>query len=228
MFSPYPLKRLEKGNNQTISVFLLISSNTKLNSFISTMARSFSPSVFRCRFAAVSLLPSSQTIFFRSQSSNRRSNRGGELNEIDTAALKSQSDPLIQKLEDAVHRIMVRRSAPDWLPFVPGASYWVPPPRSQTHGIAKLVEKLANPIAEEESLSISSVRGWPSSDYFIKGLILLLIQWSDREHFEIVLNLFIRDLKKLWFLHTKNLNFPVFVTLLAALRQFLAYHFSNF
>ncbi|KAL1205686.1 hypothetical protein V5N11_001387 [Cardamine amara subsp. amara] len=136
------------------------------------MARSLSPSLSlsRCRYAAASLLPSSQTIFFRSQSSNRRSNRGGELYEIDTAALQSQSDPLIQKLEDAVHRIMVRRSAPDWLPFVPGASYWVPPPRSQTHGIAKLVEKLANPIAEKESISISSVRGWPSSDYFIKGV----------------------------------------------------------
>ncbi|CAE5964640.1 unnamed protein product [Arabidopsis arenosa] len=137
------------------------------------MARSFSPSLSlsRCRFAAASLLPSSQTIFFRSQSSNRRSNRFGEIYEIDIAAAsKSQSDPLLHKLEDAVHRIMVRRSAPDWLPFVPGASYWVPPPRSQTHGIAKLVEKLANPISDEESISISSVRGWPCSDYFIKGV----------------------------------------------------------
>ncbi|VVA95796.1 unnamed protein product [Arabis nemorensis] len=138
------------------------------------MARSFSPSLSlsKCRFAAASLLPSSQTIFFRSQSSNRRSNSIGELYEIDTGALQSQSqsDPLIQKLEDAVHRIMVRRSAPDWLPFVPGGSYWVPPPRSQTHGIAKLVEKLANPISDEESISISSARGWPSSDYFIKGV----------------------------------------------------------
>ncbi|EOA35835.1 hypothetical protein CARUB_v10021076mg [Capsella rubella] len=137
------------------------------------MARSFSPSLSlsRFRFAAASLLPSSQTFFVRSQSSNRRSNRIVELYEIDTAASQSQSDPLLHKLEDAVHRIMVRRSAPDWLPFVPGASYWVPPPRSQTHGIAKLVEKLANPISDEESISISSVRGWPSSDYFIKGVV---------------------------------------------------------
>lgn len=141
------------------------------------MARSFSPSLSlsRCRLAAVSsLLPSSRTIVIRSQSSNRRSNRVGELYEIDIAAAsQSQSDPLLQKLEDAVHGIMVRRSAPDWLPFVPGASYWVPPPRSQTHGIAKVVEKLANPIGDEESISISSGRGWPSSDYFINGLIIL-------------------------------------------------------
>ncbi|AAC83022.1 EST gb/R65024 comes from this gene [Arabidopsis thaliana] len=133
------------------------------------MARSLSPSLSlsRYRFAAASLLlPSSQTIFIRSQSSNRRSNSNhlGVIYEIDIAA-----DPLVNKLEDAVHRIMVRRSAPDWLPFVPGASFWVPPPRSQSHGIAKLVEKLANPISDEESISISSVRGWPCSDYFIKG-----------------------------------------------------------
>ncbi|CAH8330159.1 unnamed protein product [Eruca vesicaria subsp. sativa] len=137
------------------------------------MARSSSPSLSlsRCRFAAVSLLPSSRAIFFRSQSSNRRSNLG-ELIEIDIAASQSQSqsDPLSQKLEDAVHRIMVRRAAPDWLPFLPGASYWVPPRRSQTHGISKLVEKLANPIGDEESISISTGRGWPSSDYFIKGV----------------------------------------------------------
>lgn len=139
------------------------------------MARSSSPSLSlsRCRFAFISLLPSSRTIFFRSQSSNRRSNRG-ELYEIDIAASQSQSDPLSQKLEDAVHRIMVRRAAPDWLPFLPGASYWVPPRRSQSHGIAKLVEKLANPIGDEESISISSGRGWPSSDYFIKGSLILL------------------------------------------------------
>ncbi|KAF8103484.1 hypothetical protein N665_0188s0419 [Sinapis alba] len=137
------------------------------------MARSSSPSLSlsRCRLAFISLLPPSRTIFVRSQSSNRRSNLG-ELYEIDIAASQSQSqsDPLSQKLEDAVHRIMVRRAAPDWLPFLPGASYWVPPRRSQTHGIAKLVEKLANPIGDEESISISSGRGWPSSDYYIKGV----------------------------------------------------------
>ncbi|KAF2309214.1 hypothetical protein GH714_001198 [Hevea brasiliensis] len=76
-----------------------------------------------------------------------------------------------EKLEDAIHRIIVRRAAPDWLPFLPGSSYWVPPPRSTAGslGIAQLVEKLANPLTDEESLSMTTVRGWPSSDYFIKG-----------------------------------------------------------
>ncbi|XP_010476816.1 PREDICTED: uncharacterized protein LOC104756008 [Camelina sativa] len=120
--------------------------------------------------ASSSLLPSSShLVSSRSQSSHRRV----DLYEIDTAdqASQSPSDPLIQKLEDAVHRIFVRRSAPDWLPFVPGASYWVPPSGSgtQSNGIAQLVVKLANPLTDKESLSSNSSHGWPSSDYFLKG-----------------------------------------------------------
>ncbi|XP_019057506.1 PREDICTED: uncharacterized protein LOC104808102 [Tarenaya hassleriana] len=137
------------------------------------MARLLSPSLSlsRIRFAAASsLVPSSLFVTVRSQSSDRRANHGGDLHEVDTAASQSQADPLIQKLEDAVHRIIVRRSAPDWLPFVPGSSYWVPPPRSQGHGIAQLVAKLANPMTDDEYLSTTSSRGWPSSDYFIKGV----------------------------------------------------------
>ncbi|GMI89885.1 hypothetical protein HRI_002657800 [Hibiscus trionum] len=86
----------------------------------------------------------------------------------DSADPSSDSDPLIRKLEDAIHRIIVRRSAPDWLPFLPGSSYWVPPPTSQSYGLTQLVEKLT----PEDPISISTstpVRGWPSSDYFIKG-----------------------------------------------------------
>ena len=85
------------------------------------------------------------------------------------AASSSGADPLLTKLEDAIHRIIVRRSAPDWLPFIPGSSYWVPPPRSRNYGINQLVEKLANPLSQEESLSTTTVRGWPSSEYFIEG-----------------------------------------------------------
>ncbi|XVE91099.1 hypothetical protein DITRI_Ditri20bG0128000 [Diplodiscus trichospermus] len=81
----------------------------------------------------------------------------------------SSSDPLLRKLEDAIHRIIVRRSAPDWLPFLPGSSYWVPPSTAQSYGLTQLVEKLANPLTPEESMSTTTVRGWPSSDYFIKG-----------------------------------------------------------
>lgn len=138
-----------------------------------SLSLSFSLSKSRFTAATSSLLPSSNLVSFRSQSSDRWPSHGGDLYEIDTSASQSPSDPLIQKLEDAVHRVFVRRSAPDWLPFVPGASYWVPPPGSgsQTHGIAQLVAKLANPLTDEEALSTNSSHGWPSSDYFLKGLL---------------------------------------------------------
>ncbi|KAK8514287.1 hypothetical protein V6N13_063184 [Hibiscus sabdariffa] len=79
------------------------------------------------------------------------------------------SDPLLRKLEDAIQRIIVRRSAPDWLPFIPGSSYWVPPSTARSYGLAQLVEKLANPLTPDESMSTTTARGWPSSDYFIQG-----------------------------------------------------------
>ncbi|GMI78621.1 hypothetical protein HRI_001531400 [Hibiscus trionum] len=83
------------------------------------------------------------------------------------------SDPLLRRLEDAIHRIIVRRSAPDWLPFIPGSSYWVPPPTAHSYGLTQLVEKLATPMTPEDPISTAStsttVQGWPSSDYFIKG-----------------------------------------------------------
>ncbi|KAF7154624.1 hypothetical protein RHSIM_Rhsim01G0117300 [Rhododendron simsii] len=72
----------------------------------------------------------------------------------------------VRRLEDVIHGIIVRRSAPDWLPFVPGSSYWVPP-RRRAPGIVEFVGKLANPLSEEESMSFATERGWPSTAYFI-------------------------------------------------------------
>ncbi|KAF4347563.1 hypothetical protein CsatB_021876 [Cannabis sativa] len=125
-----------------------------------TLARHFTPK---------SPHPSSSSILLshRTQSS-LPSQPNNDLTDINDAS-SSSSDPLLTKLEDAIHRIIVRRSAPDWLPFRPGSSYWVPPPRSRKYGLTQLVEKLANPLTEEESMSTTTVRGWPSSDYFVQG-----------------------------------------------------------
>ncbi|KAA8541533.1 hypothetical protein F0562_022685 [Nyssa sinensis] len=60
------------------------------------------------------------------------------------------------------------RSAPDWLPFLPGSSYWVAP-RRRSYGIAELMQKLANTLTEEEVMSLTTVRGWPSSAFFLDG-----------------------------------------------------------
>ncbi|XP_020103609.1 uncharacterized protein LOC109720731 [Ananas comosus] len=92
-----------------------------------------------------------------------------ELIEVEVGAEAEEVEVLgMRRLEDAIHAIVVRRSAPDWLPFVPGASYWVPA-RRRPSGIAELVSRLANPMTEEESLSFTTVRGWPSSAYFVEG-----------------------------------------------------------
>ncbi|CAL9122655.1 unnamed protein product [Musa acuminata var. zebrina] len=75
----------------------------------------------------------------------------------------------LRRLEDAIHAISIRRSAPDWLPFIPGSSYWVPPPR-RTVGVLEVVRKLAKPLTEEETMSLTNIRGWPSSAYFVEGI----------------------------------------------------------
>ncbi|KAL8505301.1 hypothetical protein ACS0TY_016514 [Phlomoides rotata] len=97
----------------------------------------------------------------------------------------------IKKLEDAIHSIIVRRSAPDWLPFLPGYSYWVPPRpsamrSSQSHPATGLVEALgkfastrvvrdrSSPLdfpSEDEQLASNSSKGWPSSAFFIEGTL---------------------------------------------------------
>ncbi|XP_058189311.1 uncharacterized protein LOC131306897 [Rhododendron vialii] len=74
----------------------------------------------------------------------------------------------VRRLEDVIHGIIVRRSAPDWLPFVPGSSYWVPP-RRRAPGIVEFVGKLTNPLSDEENMSFATERGWPSTAYFIDG-----------------------------------------------------------
>ncbi|KAI3725146.1 hypothetical protein L1987_64922 [Smallanthus sonchifolius] len=134
------------------------------------MARLFSQTLIRTASpASNSLQP------FKSGLSqqNRFSSRSGkaQLIEVD---LESDSEVEVlglRKLEDAIHSIMVRQSAPDWLPFVPGSSYWVPPRRHRRdpQGIVRLLRKFNKPLTDEESISVSSSRGWPSSAYFTEG-----------------------------------------------------------
>ncbi|XWS19239.1 hypothetical protein CRYUN_Cryun32bG0113800 [Craigia yunnanensis] len=128
------------------------------------MARSLSQTIIKLS-PITNLRPSSSRLL----SIRTQSNQPNHSDFSDPSSDSSSSDPLLRKLEDAIHRIIVRRSAPDWLPFLPGSSYWVPPSTAQSYGLAQLVEKLANPLTPEESMSTTTVRGWPSSDYFIKG-----------------------------------------------------------
>ncbi|XP_078171035.1 uncharacterized protein LOC144565220 [Carex rostrata] len=145
--------------------------------------------------AQKALVPSS-LLLRRAQSSRSGKNKGelieGELIEIEIRSNLSEEDqgnPAsdsdtdsdtrstligIKRLEEAIQGVIVKRSAPDWLPFVPGASYWVPPFKKPI-GVMELVSRVANErgeivvMSEEESLSFSSANGYPSSTYFLEG-----------------------------------------------------------
>lgn len=120
------------------------------------------------------LLPVSPRIL--SHSHRHRSDQTGkaQLIEVDLDSSSSSSNDDVEvlgirKLEDVIHNIIVKRSAPDWLPFIPGSSYWVPPRPSHPHDLVQVIGKLTNPLTDDESLSLSTIRGWPSSSYFIRG-----------------------------------------------------------
>ncbi|XP_061989834.1 uncharacterized protein LOC133708389 [Rosa rugosa] len=102
------------------------------------------------------------------------STRSGQLFEIEinpstSSSSEGESEALmLKKLDDIVQRILVQKATPDWLPFVPGSSFWVPPRRSPL-GVNDFVGTLADKLSDEESLSVATDRGWPCSGFFING-----------------------------------------------------------
>ncbi|EES12815.1 hypothetical protein BDA96_06G226600 [Sorghum bicolor] len=105
-----------------------------------------------------------------SEESPSSSSGGGDAGDSATGQAKMGS----RRLEDAIHGVLVRRAAPEWLPFVPGASYWVPPlPRplgvANLLGAALYTSRGEAAMTEEEALSFTTVRGWPSAAYFVGG-----------------------------------------------------------
>lgn len=111
------------------------------------------------------------------------SSRSGKVIEVDlesSPSTPSSSDGEVEvlkmrKLEEAIHALFVEKSTPDWLPFIPGSSFWVPP-RKRPVDVVDLVEKLWKPLREEEALNFTSTRGSPALEFFSsKGCILMLL-----------------------------------------------------
>ncbi|MCL7023103.1 hypothetical protein MKW94_026304 [Papaver nudicaule] len=99
--------------------------------------------------------------------SSKSDGGGGSLIEVNLETTDNENETVgLKRLEDAIYGIIVRRSAPDWLPFSPGSSYWVPP-KKRPHGFAELIGKLTNPLSEDETLSLSNARGWFLSNFFL-------------------------------------------------------------
>ncbi|XP_020589960.1 uncharacterized protein LOC110031209 [Phalaenopsis equestris] len=77
----------------------------------------------------------------------------------------------LRRLEDAIQVLVIQKSAPAWIPFVPGSSYWVPP-RPRGHGFELgVIARSEKSLTEEEALSRTTRRGWPSSSYFVDGVL---------------------------------------------------------
>lgn len=80
----------------------------------------------------------------------------------------AEYDVALKHFDDLIHRILVKKATPDWLPFVPGSSFWVPP-RPSTSNVVDLVQKLTreDDNRPHDSPLLSTLRGWPSSNFFI-------------------------------------------------------------
>ncbi|KAK8953914.1 hypothetical protein KSP39_PZI001701 [Platanthera zijinensis] len=97
----------------------------------------------------------------------------GQLVEVDLGAVADGSTVevevlSIRRLEEAIQSYVIKKAAPGWLPFAPGASYWVPP-GSQGLGEVDLVDRPDNPLTEEFRRRRTSGREWPSSSFFFDG-----------------------------------------------------------
>ncbi|XP_044471052.1 uncharacterized protein LOC123200033 isoform X2 [Mangifera indica] len=136
------------------------------------MARIISQSVQRHLYVKsppLILLPHTRHRSFKAQvieidlesSSSSPTSSGGD-SEADRLAIK--------KLEEIVQSIIVQKATPDWLPFMPGWSFWVPPPR-RPNTIVDWMSKLSNQLTEEEMLSLTTVRGWPCSSFLLEDVV---------------------------------------------------------
>lgn len=124
------------------------------------------------------LIPSSFAFGHRN-----RSTRSGKVKfieiDLESSSFGADSEVLaIRKLDDFVQKIIVERSTPDWLPFVPGSSFWVPPRRNKPRKVVDLFDKLVEPFTKEESPSLANARGWPCLDFFAKGIYEFCIFFS--------------------------------------------------
>jgi hypothetical protein len=101
-------------------------------------------------------------------------------------------------LEEAIDSAMARAAEPDWAPFRPGTSYFVPPrPAGVAQGILALIGHGGGHIGssasprrglstDEARAVVADSRGYPCSIYFIKGFDYLgsPFRYSDLLNYE--------------------------------------------
>ncbi|XP_020578684.1 uncharacterized protein LOC110023549 [Phalaenopsis equestris] len=130
-------------------------------------------SAFGHLLRSIAYSPSSRRVGIRRHSDQPKA---GQLIEIDLSQGTDASNvdveiPTTRRLEEAIEVFFVHKSAPIWLPFAPGSSYWIPP-RSRSQGfVPGIFGRLEESLTKEEVLSHSSRRGWPSLSYFVDGVM---------------------------------------------------------
>lgn len=89
-----------------------------------------------------------------------------ELFEIDLDSPSPAST--IKKMEEIIHSIIIQKSTPDWLPFLPGSSFWVPLPSHGSKRVSDFIEIFTNQLTPDEHLSLTTGRGWPCLPFLIQ------------------------------------------------------------
>ncbi|KAF8687254.1 hypothetical protein HU200_042929 [Digitaria exilis] len=125
--------------------------------------------------------PQPVVVLSRRHSHTRR--RTAEVLEAEAAgpsATPADAAAVAQRLEDAIDGAMARMAEPDWAPFRPGTSYFVPPrPAGAGLGILALIRQGGGFVeapaprrglsADEARAVAAASRGYPCSTYFIDG-----------------------------------------------------------
>ncbi|KAM7272509.1 hypothetical protein ACFE04_027172 [Oxalis oulophora] len=133
---------------------------------------------FKSSPPSISLIPSSHSLSF-----NRHRSSKPQIIKIDVSASSSSNSSssssssaaeeednveeavltLQKKLDDLFRMVHVQKSTPDWLPLLPGSSFWVPPYESNF----TVVKKGDYQFNEADELFLATRRTWPSSHFFI-------------------------------------------------------------
>lgn len=115
---------------------------------------------------------------------NHTRRRAAEVLEADAAgpsAPAADASAVARRLEEAIDSAMARMAEPEWAPFRPGTSYFVPPrPACVDLGILALIRHgggfMGSPAAPRRGLSVDEARavaagsrGYPCSTHFIDG-----------------------------------------------------------
>ncbi|XVF47622.1 hypothetical protein PTKIN_Ptkin03bG0124800 [Pterospermum kingtungense] len=112
-----------------------------------------------------------------------------EVFEIDLDSASSSPASAIKKMEEIIHSLIIQKSAPDWLPFLPGSSFWVPLPSHGSNRVSDFIDLLTNQLTPDEYLSLTTGRGWPCLPFFLQdGAVNFLEQEEGEVKWQILID----------------------------------------